>query len=174
MVSVQYGPFNTYIQIRSTTIGKSRVARDPITMYTSWRSNSDIACVTSSSLVLKQLWDLQVIQLDRVERQLVDPRFESQLVRTAAHTHRTDTPKQLHLQITPSAQVTIQPASELVTQNDVALPPDPDNPEPIYTKSRTKPVHVALRAHSHGAFLSNSGLNYSNMPASKADFNEQL
>ncbi|KZV44834.1 hypothetical protein F511_32675 [Dorcoceras hygrometricum] len=46
MVSVQYGPFNTYIPIRSTTIGKSRVARDPITMHTSWRSNSDIACVT--------------------------------------------------------------------------------------------------------------------------------
>ncbi|KZV25234.1 hypothetical protein F511_25478 [Dorcoceras hygrometricum] len=47
MVSVQYGLFNTNIPIRSTTIGKSRVARDPITMHTSWRSNSDIACVTS-------------------------------------------------------------------------------------------------------------------------------
>ncbi|KZV15681.1 hypothetical protein F511_31865 [Dorcoceras hygrometricum] len=47
MVSVQYGPFNTYIPIRSTTIGKSRVARDPITMHTSRRSNSHIACVTS-------------------------------------------------------------------------------------------------------------------------------
>ncbi|KZV13584.1 kelch-like protein 8 [Dorcoceras hygrometricum] len=47
MISVQYGPFNTYIPIRSTTIGISRVARDPITMHTSWRSNSDIACVTS-------------------------------------------------------------------------------------------------------------------------------
>ncbi|KZV23787.1 hypothetical protein F511_22451 [Dorcoceras hygrometricum] len=46
MVSVQYGPFNTNIPIRSATIGKSRVARDPITMHTSWRSNSDIACVT--------------------------------------------------------------------------------------------------------------------------------
>ncbi|KZV18014.1 hypothetical protein F511_39343 [Dorcoceras hygrometricum] len=46
MFSVQYGPFNTNILIRSTTIGKSRVARDPITMHTSWRSNSDIACVT--------------------------------------------------------------------------------------------------------------------------------
>ncbi|KZV40622.1 hypothetical protein F511_23418 [Dorcoceras hygrometricum] len=42
VVSVQYGPFNTYIPIRSTTIGKSRVARDPIAMHTSWRSNSDI------------------------------------------------------------------------------------------------------------------------------------
>ncbi|KZV23360.1 hypothetical protein F511_43938 [Dorcoceras hygrometricum] len=30
-----------------TTIGKSRVARDPIAMHTSWRSNSDIASVTS-------------------------------------------------------------------------------------------------------------------------------
>ncbi|KZV24830.1 hypothetical protein F511_28807 [Dorcoceras hygrometricum] len=49
VVSVQYGPFNTYIPIRSTTIGKSRVARDPIAMHTSWRSNSDIASVTSSS-----------------------------------------------------------------------------------------------------------------------------
>ncbi|KZV33692.1 hypothetical protein F511_19936 [Dorcoceras hygrometricum] len=47
MVSVQYGPFNSNIPIRSMTIGKSRVARDPITMHTSWRSNSDITCVTS-------------------------------------------------------------------------------------------------------------------------------
>ncbi|KZV19733.1 hypothetical protein F511_28595 [Dorcoceras hygrometricum] len=46
VVSVQYGPFNTYIPIRSTTIGKSRVAKDPITMHASWRSNSDIASVT--------------------------------------------------------------------------------------------------------------------------------
>ncbi|KZV16645.1 hypothetical protein F511_14715 [Dorcoceras hygrometricum] len=46
VVSVQYGPFNPYIPIRSTTIGKSRVAIDPITMHTSWRSNSDIASVT--------------------------------------------------------------------------------------------------------------------------------
>ncbi|KZV38255.1 hypothetical protein F511_13579 [Dorcoceras hygrometricum] len=47
MVSVQYGPFNPYIPIRSTTIGKSRVGKDPIAMRTSWRSNSDIASVTS-------------------------------------------------------------------------------------------------------------------------------
>ncbi|KZV51662.1 hypothetical protein F511_28887 [Dorcoceras hygrometricum] len=47
MVSVQCSPFNTNISIRSTTIGKSRVARDPITLHTSSRSNSDIACVTS-------------------------------------------------------------------------------------------------------------------------------
>ncbi|KZV18169.1 hypothetical protein F511_29181 [Dorcoceras hygrometricum] len=47
MVSVQYNPFISNIPIRSTTIGKSRVARDPITTHTSWRSNSDIACVTS-------------------------------------------------------------------------------------------------------------------------------
>ncbi|KZV24716.1 hypothetical protein F511_28167 [Dorcoceras hygrometricum] len=47
VVNIQYGPFNTYIPIRSTTIGKSRVARDPIAMHTSWRSNSDIASVTS-------------------------------------------------------------------------------------------------------------------------------
>ncbi|KZV57196.1 hypothetical protein F511_39655 [Dorcoceras hygrometricum] len=44
VVSVQYGPFNPYIPIRSTTIGKSRVAKDPIAMHTSWRSNSDIEC----------------------------------------------------------------------------------------------------------------------------------
>ncbi|KZV55034.1 hypothetical protein F511_31516 [Dorcoceras hygrometricum] len=43
VVSVQYGLYNPYIPIRSTTIGKSRVARDPIAMHTSWRSNSDIA-----------------------------------------------------------------------------------------------------------------------------------
>ncbi|KZV29662.1 hypothetical protein F511_15470 [Dorcoceras hygrometricum] len=47
VVSVRYGPFNPYIPIRSTTIGKSRVTRDPIAMHTSWRSNSDIASVTS-------------------------------------------------------------------------------------------------------------------------------
>ncbi|KZV48811.1 dentin sialophosphoprotein-like [Dorcoceras hygrometricum] len=47
VLSVQYGPFNPYIPIRSTTIGKSRVAIDPIAMHTSWRSNSDIASVTS-------------------------------------------------------------------------------------------------------------------------------
>ncbi|KZV14328.1 RNA polymerase sigma factor sigA [Dorcoceras hygrometricum] len=47
VVSVQYGPFNPYIPIRSTTIGKSRVAKDPIAMHTSWISNSDIASVTS-------------------------------------------------------------------------------------------------------------------------------
>ncbi|KZV30758.1 hypothetical protein F511_03736 [Dorcoceras hygrometricum] len=44
VVSVQYGPFNPYIPIRSTTIGKSRVAKDPIAMHTSWRSNSDHEC----------------------------------------------------------------------------------------------------------------------------------
>ncbi|KZV32175.1 hypothetical protein F511_25181 [Dorcoceras hygrometricum] len=47
VVSVQYGPFNPYIPIRSTTIGKLRVAIDPIAIHTSWRSNSDIASVTS-------------------------------------------------------------------------------------------------------------------------------
>ncbi|KZV15970.1 golgin candidate 5 [Dorcoceras hygrometricum] len=47
VVSVKYGPFYTYIPIRSTIIDKSRVARDPIAMHTSWRSNSDIASVTS-------------------------------------------------------------------------------------------------------------------------------
>ncbi|KZV29815.1 hypothetical protein F511_25020 [Dorcoceras hygrometricum] len=46
VVILQYSPFNTYIPTRSTTIGKSRVARDPIAMHTSWRSNSDIASVT--------------------------------------------------------------------------------------------------------------------------------
>ncbi|KZV23020.1 hypothetical protein F511_32614 [Dorcoceras hygrometricum] len=46
VVSVQYAPFNPYITIRSTTIGKSRVAVDPIAMHTSWRLNSDIASVT--------------------------------------------------------------------------------------------------------------------------------
>ncbi|KZV32856.1 hypothetical protein F511_18745 [Dorcoceras hygrometricum] len=47
VVRVQYGPFNPYIPIRSTTISKSRVAIDPIAMHTSWRSNSDIASATS-------------------------------------------------------------------------------------------------------------------------------
>ncbi|KZV54657.1 hypothetical protein F511_25485 [Dorcoceras hygrometricum] len=46
MVSAQYGPFSSNIPIESTTIGKSRVARDWIAMHTSWRSNSDIACAT--------------------------------------------------------------------------------------------------------------------------------
>ncbi|KZV36818.1 triacylglycerol lipase [Dorcoceras hygrometricum] len=53
VVSVQYGPFNPYIPIRSTTIGKSRVARDPIAMHTSWRSNSDIASVTRVSMTFR-------------------------------------------------------------------------------------------------------------------------
>ncbi|KZV35690.1 putative LRR receptor-like serine/threonine-protein kinase [Dorcoceras hygrometricum] len=47
MVGIQYGPFNSNIPIRATTIGKSGFARDPITMHTSWKSNSDIARVTS-------------------------------------------------------------------------------------------------------------------------------
>ncbi|KZV23760.1 vacuolar amino acid transporter 1-like [Dorcoceras hygrometricum] len=53
VVSVQYGPFNTYIPIRSTTIGKSRVARDPIAMHTSWRLNSDITSVTRASMTFR-------------------------------------------------------------------------------------------------------------------------
>ncbi|KZV40358.1 Tau class glutathione S-transferase [Dorcoceras hygrometricum] len=53
VVSVQYGPFNPYIPIRSTTIGKSRVAKDPIAMHTSWRSNSDIASVTRVSMTFR-------------------------------------------------------------------------------------------------------------------------
>ncbi|KZV52361.1 hypothetical protein F511_04966 [Dorcoceras hygrometricum] len=50
--SVQYDPFNPYILIRSTTIGKSRVAIDPIAVHTSWRSNSDITSVTSTADVI--------------------------------------------------------------------------------------------------------------------------
>ncbi|KZV34107.1 Tau class glutathione S-transferase [Dorcoceras hygrometricum] len=53
VVNVQYGPFNTYIPIRSTTIGKSRVAKDPIAMHTSWRSNSYIASVTRVSMTFR-------------------------------------------------------------------------------------------------------------------------
>ncbi|KZV29315.1 sucrose synthase [Dorcoceras hygrometricum] len=53
VVSVQYGPFNPYIPIRSTTIGKSRVAKDPIAMHKSWRSNSDIASVTRVSMTFR-------------------------------------------------------------------------------------------------------------------------
>ncbi|KZV26468.1 cleavage stimulation factor subunit 2-like [Dorcoceras hygrometricum] len=53
VVSVQYGPFITYIPIRSMTIGKSRVARDPIAMHTSWRSNSDITSVTRVSMTFR-------------------------------------------------------------------------------------------------------------------------
>ncbi|KZV44701.1 hypothetical protein F511_08880 [Dorcoceras hygrometricum] len=52
VVSVQYGPFNPYIPIRSTTIGKSRVVKDQIAMHTSWRSNSDIASVTRTIHVM--------------------------------------------------------------------------------------------------------------------------
>ncbi|KZV44119.1 hypothetical protein F511_15218 [Dorcoceras hygrometricum] len=53
VISIQYGPFNTYIPIKSTTIGKSRVARDPIAMHTSWRSNSDITSVTRVSMAFR-------------------------------------------------------------------------------------------------------------------------
>ncbi|KZV15718.1 ubiquitin carboxyl-terminal hydrolase 13-like [Dorcoceras hygrometricum] len=64
MVSVQYGPFNSNILIRSMTIGKSRVARDPIAMYTSWRSNSDIEYVTREPESRRQLKaDQRQIQL---------------------------------------------------------------------------------------------------------------
>ncbi|KZV36821.1 ABC transporter G family member 24-like [Dorcoceras hygrometricum] len=52
---IMYGHFNTYIPIRSTTIGKSRVAIHPIAMHTSWRSNSDIASVTRATPLL--LWE---------------------------------------------------------------------------------------------------------------------
>ncbi|KZV52898.1 hypothetical protein F511_33204 [Dorcoceras hygrometricum] len=61
MVSVQYGPLNTYIPIRSTTIGKSRVARDPIAMHTSWRSNSDITSVTRCLPALYEIVTTQVL-----------------------------------------------------------------------------------------------------------------
>ncbi|KZV32016.1 hypothetical protein F511_30615 [Dorcoceras hygrometricum] len=44
---------STHIPIRSTTIGKSRVARDPIAIHTSWRSNSDIASVTRVSMTFR-------------------------------------------------------------------------------------------------------------------------
>ncbi|KZV24478.1 triacylglycerol lipase [Dorcoceras hygrometricum] len=50
---VVYGPFNPYIPIRSTTIGKSRVAIDPTAMHTSWRSNSDITSVTRVSMTFR-------------------------------------------------------------------------------------------------------------------------
>ncbi|KZV49091.1 Dihydroflavonol-4-reductase [Dorcoceras hygrometricum] len=53
VVSVQYGHIYTYIPIRSTTIGKSRVAIDPIAMHTSWRSNSDIATKCAAPFLLK-------------------------------------------------------------------------------------------------------------------------
>ncbi|KZV26341.1 hypothetical protein F511_38028 [Dorcoceras hygrometricum] len=39
--------------IAPTTIGKSRVAKDPIAMHTSWRSNSDIASVTRVSMTFR-------------------------------------------------------------------------------------------------------------------------
>ncbi|KZV32090.1 hypothetical protein F511_25214 [Dorcoceras hygrometricum] len=53
MVSVQYGPFNSYIPIESTNIGKSRVVRYLIAMHTSWRSNIDIMCVTTQTHLSK-------------------------------------------------------------------------------------------------------------------------
>ncbi|KZV41850.1 hypothetical protein F511_29050 [Dorcoceras hygrometricum] len=53
VVSVQYGPFNPYNPIRSKTIGKSRVAIDPIAMHTSWRSNSDITSATRVSMTFR-------------------------------------------------------------------------------------------------------------------------
>ncbi|KZV34309.1 hypothetical protein F511_28011 [Dorcoceras hygrometricum] len=64
VVSVQYGPFNPYIPIRSTTIGKSRVAKDPIAMHTSWRSNSDIVSVTRASM------SFQVVRTNQYNKDL--------------------------------------------------------------------------------------------------------
>ncbi|KZV46738.1 hypothetical protein F511_09965 [Dorcoceras hygrometricum] len=47
MVSVQYGPFISYIPTESNIIDKSRVSRGSIAMHISWRSNSDIVYATS-------------------------------------------------------------------------------------------------------------------------------
>ncbi|KZV36684.1 putative RNA-binding protein 18 [Dorcoceras hygrometricum] len=58
---------SVYIPIRSTTIGKSRVARDPIATHTSWRSNSDIVSVTSSGA------DAAVARTSPVERSRMIP-----------------------------------------------------------------------------------------------------
>ncbi|KZV27989.1 hypothetical protein F511_25866 [Dorcoceras hygrometricum] len=63
VVSVQYGPFNPYIPIRSTTIDKSRVVIDPIAMHTSWRSNSDIA--SPSAELSMQTPMTEIIALDQ-------------------------------------------------------------------------------------------------------------
>ncbi|KZV50551.1 hypothetical protein F511_14210 [Dorcoceras hygrometricum] len=49
MVSVHYSTFSSNIPTETTTIGKSRVARDSIAMHTSWGSNSEIACVLGES-----------------------------------------------------------------------------------------------------------------------------
>ncbi|KZV46956.1 exportin-1-like [Dorcoceras hygrometricum] len=68
VVSVQYGPFNPYIPIRSTTIGKSRVAIDPIAMHTSWRSNSDIVSVTRADIDRGKLWRRLLYRIDKLLR----------------------------------------------------------------------------------------------------------
>ncbi|KZV54746.1 hypothetical protein F511_41578 [Dorcoceras hygrometricum] len=73
MVSVRYGPFNPYIPIRSTTIGKSRVATDPIAMHTSWRSNSDIA-----SLLVQADEGTLLLVVDLIRRNLPPPTVKSQ------------------------------------------------------------------------------------------------
>ncbi|KZV39588.1 hypothetical protein F511_02051 [Dorcoceras hygrometricum] len=50
IVSVQYGPLNSNIPIGSMIIGKSRVARDPITILTSWKSNRHCMCYQAHKL----------------------------------------------------------------------------------------------------------------------------
>ncbi|KZV21217.1 hypothetical protein F511_17951 [Dorcoceras hygrometricum] len=76
VVSVQYGPFNTYIPIRSTTIGKLRVAKDPITMHTSWRSNSDIASITRALSRPPPILQSPTPPPPHVDRTCSDHRFE--------------------------------------------------------------------------------------------------
>ncbi|KZV42113.1 Polyphosphate kinase [Dorcoceras hygrometricum] len=82
MVSVQYGPFNSNIPIGSMTIDKSRVARDPIAMHTSWN----------------QIMTLHVL-LDSIgypcTRRVVNPRQQSidfYMHRDITQSHRLMTP----------------------------------------------------------------------------------
>ncbi|KZV47004.1 exportin 1 [Dorcoceras hygrometricum] len=98
MVSVQYGPFNPYIPIRSTTIGKSRVAIDPIAMHTSWRSNSDITSVTRTGIYQPMLHSIQLDYLKNLQRPITDQNSPKIGKRTRSNlstksTHKTAIPK---------------------------------------------------------------------------------
>ncbi|KZV48071.1 sister chromatid arm cohesin [Dorcoceras hygrometricum] len=103
VVSVHYGPFNPYIPIRSTTIGKSRVAIDLIAMHTSWRSNSDIASVTRScsryhryGFRILNHWDHRHVGQLRQSGPRPDPRLLRQTaLEVLTRSERSDSPRRV-------------------------------------------------------------------------------
>ncbi|KZV42432.1 hypothetical protein F511_12658 [Dorcoceras hygrometricum] len=150
VVSVQYGPFNPFIPIRSTTIGKSRVARDPIAMHTSWRSNSDIAIVTRAfkwnTLLATRAWLRPVSRGNR--------HFTVDCGRL-----RQSGPR-------PETGFLRQPALEGLTRSARTDSPPQDWPEQIPGKRRRAPGGGVEAFERRGAALIALGIGYPRMSAS--------